>query len=676
MKSLFACVLSGTSSRAQAAWPRATALGLVLTFVLGLTVPTFAKDKPAGASGREAELIAVLKSDGSRKAKADACRELARVGTKESVATLAGLLPDEELSHMARYALEPIPSPAVEAALRDALGKLHGRLLAGVITSLGVRKDAKAVSRIAGFLDDGDADVSRAAARALGQIGTRNAARALEKALPTVSADRQLALYEGLFRCAETLSDQGQRKVAIHIYDRLRGVATAHEVRTAALRGAILSRQKDGLPLLISSLGSSDFAVSQAAARISQEMQGPEVTQALISQLPAAPAGTQIVLLQTLGRRHDPAAVEAIGGIARAGDKSARIAALRALVELGNARSVPLFVQLIADADAEVAQAAKESLGGMPGSEADNAVLDLLKQNDANRQITAMDLIVRRRLVAATGSLAGLAEKSEPKLRVAAYKHLGELASPSDLPTLLRLLAAAGTPDDLEAAEQALNAVSARSSDVEDTAGKLVGALSQSPAGQKCALLRVLAALGGKQALKSVRSAVDESTPEVHAAALRALCGWNNADAAPDLLELAKSAPDSADKLLSLRGLIRLASQPDVDAAQRLALCRQASDLVQKDDEKRLLLAALGNIPLTDSLALIAPYLTEAGIREEAGTAALNVVDKLLQAKDASQTAEKTLNTLEKVAQIDSNADLVKRANSLLEKARAKAGAK
>ena len=46
---------------------------------------------------------------------------------------------------MARYALEPIPDPSVDDALRDALGKLKGRLLVGVIGSLGVRRDAKAV---------------------------------------------------------------------------------------------------------------------------------------------------------------------------------------------------------------------------------------------------------------------------------------------------------------------------------------------------------------------------------------------------------------------------------------------------------------------------------------------------------------------------------------------------
>ena len=68
----------------------------------------------AAYGAQEDQLIAVLKSDATLKAKADACRELARVGTKQAIPALAALLGDEKLSHMARYALEPIRDPAVD----------------------------------------------------------------------------------------------------------------------------------------------------------------------------------------------------------------------------------------------------------------------------------------------------------------------------------------------------------------------------------------------------------------------------------------------------------------------------------------------------------------------------------------------------------------------------------
>ena len=81
--------------------------------------------RPAGrhrcpSFAQEAKLIAVLKSGATQEEKSAACRQLARVATKQSVPVLASLLGDEKLSHMARYALETIRDPSVDDALRDA----------------------------------------------------------------------------------------------------------------------------------------------------------------------------------------------------------------------------------------------------------------------------------------------------------------------------------------------------------------------------------------------------------------------------------------------------------------------------------------------------------------------------------------------------------------------------
>src|SRR6478672_8696036 len=119
----------------------AGSLTLASAVLVAVSPPVHAQKPQASAKDQEAKLIAVLKSDAPRKAKADACRELARVGTQEAVAPLAALLCNEELSHMARYGLEPIPDPSVDVALREALGKAKGRPLVGVIGSIGVRRD-------------------------------------------------------------------------------------------------------------------------------------------------------------------------------------------------------------------------------------------------------------------------------------------------------------------------------------------------------------------------------------------------------------------------------------------------------------------------------------------------------------------------------------------------------
>jgi HEAT repeat protein len=204
------------------------------------------QDGKPPAKTQESELLAVLKSSSSEKEKADVCLELARIGTKDSVAPLAALLGDEKLAHMARYALEPIPDPAVDDALRDAVGKLKGRPLVGVIGSIGVRRDVKAFDPLSKLLKDNDADVAQAAARALGSLGTSNAVKALEEGLTEAPAARQPAFCEGLFRCAEALSAHGQRNEALAIYERLNRPEMPRPVRDGAARKARILRQEEG----------------------------------------------------------------------------------------------------------------------------------------------------------------------------------------------------------------------------------------------------------------------------------------------------------------------------------------------------------------------------------------------------------------------------------------------
>ena len=208
--------------------------------------PARGQEARPAQNSREARLIAVLNSGATLHDKAAACLELSRVGSKDSVAPLAALLGDEKLAHMARYALEPIPDPAVDAALRDAMGRLKGRPLVGVVGSIGVRRDAQAVEPLSRLLRDPDPDVAQAAARALGSIGGPAAVAALEGALDEASAANQRAFCEGLLRCAEALSARGQRDPALAIYERLNQPKLPQPVRDGAARKARMLRQEEG----------------------------------------------------------------------------------------------------------------------------------------------------------------------------------------------------------------------------------------------------------------------------------------------------------------------------------------------------------------------------------------------------------------------------------------------
>lgn len=123
------------------------------------------------AAEKERQLIGILTTGATPAEKAITCKRLAIYGTKNAVPALAPLLADPDLSSWARIALEAIPDPAANEALVAATGTLNGRLLIGVVNSLGVRKDARSVTPLIKLLDAPDQQVAAAAAEALGHLG-------------------------------------------------------------------------------------------------------------------------------------------------------------------------------------------------------------------------------------------------------------------------------------------------------------------------------------------------------------------------------------------------------------------------------------------------------------------------------------------------------------------------
>ena len=118
-----------------------------------------------------AQLVAILQdSAASVYARAKACQRLAVVGDKTAVPALARLLPDPQLSLYARFALEPMPGIEADDALRSALGQVKGILLVGVVSSIGKRRDVKAIAVLEKLRYDPDHVLAKAADAALARI--------------------------------------------------------------------------------------------------------------------------------------------------------------------------------------------------------------------------------------------------------------------------------------------------------------------------------------------------------------------------------------------------------------------------------------------------------------------------------------------------------------------------
>ena len=90
----------------------------------------------------------------------------------------------------------------------------------------------------------------------------------------------------------------------------------------------------------------------------------------------------------------------------------------------------------------------------------------------------------------------------------------------------------------------------------------VLAAYSSAKAEQRRALLAVLGRIGGPEALKVVKEAIQSSDVELADAGIRALCHWPDDTVAGELLELAAGSANKDHQILALRAYVRVITTP------------------------------------------------------------------------------------------------------------------
>jgi len=409
------------------------------------------------AAAAAQDYVSVLKSDSaSLEEKFTALRKISIHGGAKEVPAVAPLLLDEQFSHMARYALEPMQCPEAGAALRAALGKAEGKMKAGLVHSLGMRKDQQAFAAIVPLLKSSDADVAQAAARALARINPEKAVQPLQDTVKQAGLPPRTlwALCDALMLCAESTGNSD-------ICDNLRDAPP--NVVAGAFRGAVLYRDKEGLELLAEQLQKGDEVKFNAGLRAAREMPaGDDVDKVLASLLPKLPADRKVRLMQALGERGNSAAGAALLAEATEGETDVRVAALEALTQIGYKPTVDLLVQLALAEDAELAETARDCLAYFPGKAGDAALKKMLGSERAEVRRTAVEMVGAGGLAEPVAPLMKAAKDPDETVRLAAYKGLQDAAGAEEVPGLLAALEAAGSNSERQAVEKALQAVTGR----------------------------------------------------------------------------------------------------------------------------------------------------------------------------------------------------------------------
>ena len=609
----------------------------------------------------EQKLVAALiNKDATFAAKQFICRQLRLIGSDISVPILAKMLVDDKTSDIARYALEPIEGALVDQTLLDAIDKTSGKTKTGIINTIGVRADAKAVSKLSSFVNDSDKMIASAAITALGNIGTNKAAGVLAKAAKKVDDGLVDIVLDAYLKCADKMTEAGENRQATKIYKNIYESDNSIAIRTAALRGMVsTASSKDAVKIIVDVLNDSDVKMQTVAIGLAGEIEGTAATKALAKNFGRLSSSGKVQMLSALAGRGDSAALPQVVKAVKSEDQAVKVAALKALRDMGDASVVTLLAEAAADTKGEVRQQARGSLYRLRGDEIDPAIVGAIDSADAAVKVELIKAAGERHNSKAVAALLKTTKDADRKVRVESIKVLRDIAGAKDLAGLVDVLVNTQSLTELKAAEKAVATVAAKADKSKATEIVLSACLSAKDKKIKGSLMELLGSIGDDKALPLLDGALTDSDADIKASAIRALSNWPNDKPINDLLAIAKGSDNNTHRVLALRGFVRLIGF--TKGNDKVELYQQAINLATNSNEKRLVLSELAAVKSYAGLKMAATYLDDDELKQEAEVAIVKIAEGIFGS--CPQTSKEILS---KIISTTSNDSVKKQATGII----------
>ncbi|MBN1359849.1 MAG: HEAT repeat domain-containing protein [Sedimentisphaerales bacterium] len=384
--------------------------------------------------------------------------------------------------------------------------------------------------------------------------------------------------------------------------------------------------------LVIEELASGDAERQAGAIALARDIPGSALTQALAAELPKLSPPLQVQLLSTLGDRGDATVLPAVVAAGGHADESVRVAALKAVGQLGDASNVLLLARRAAETKGAEQAAARASLYRLRGPETDATVMNEIASASANAKVELIRAVGERNIAQGAQTLLAAAEDENRRVRIESLRMLRVVAEPKDIPSLLRFLLSLTNRAEQTEAEITVAGVVHKIEDPNRQAQTVLSAAlaTVKDATNQPSVLRVLGRIGDNGGLPTLRAALRSQDADVRDAAIRALADWPTPEPSDDLLKIAQTADSQVHRILALRGFVRLlARRGDLPAPQAVELYQQAMDLAPNAVEKKRVLSGLSGATSLAALEMAAGYVSDPALRLEAESAVVQIAGRL-----------------------------------------------
>jgi HEAT repeat protein len=597
--------------------------------------------------------------------------QLERIGKGESVPCLAKLMEAEDpiLRDYARRALEKNPDASATEALLKALSKAkEPTWRIGLMNSLGVRRAESATGPVSQALADQDAKVAAAAAATLGRIGSVQAAKALQAALDRPAGPVSARAAEALIAIAQDRAGRQDAAGAGELFWSVYQKATQPtgglpaSIRPAAITGLILCNSDKGISQIEAWIRDSDPKVRAAVVQASRNAPSKVPSQTLARLVAGLSPDAQVQVLALIGDQRDTASSDRAKELLASSDEAVCLAAVDALAKLGTETAATALLQTAAGQSGAVQKAAQAGLGALQGPPAEQIIKAQAASGDVKLRVAAITALGQRHSPGADKVLLGYAAEQEDGIVAASFQALVEVVDANDLPVLVDLVAK--TRAGREQGMSAIRAALSRAKDRDAAAQVVIDRAAKADVQARSSLLACLSRAGGQKAFKALIEATQSTDAVLREAGIRALSDWPDFEAAQPLLAIARNSQTALNEyVLATRAALNLVTAiKTAPVEEREAVCLAAFDNARRNEEKRLAVAAMAQVPTPKIVERLLGLAQEGELRTEAGLAALGVAELMLRTEpSAARDLAAKIRALNLSEEVNRRADGVSR---------------
>ncbi|MBN1806916.1 MAG: HEAT repeat domain-containing protein [Sedimentisphaerales bacterium] len=421
----------------------------------------------------------------------------------------------------------------------------------------------------------------------------------------------------------------------------------------------------EAIDIVLDILKSGDQEMQAVAIAMVKDMPGTEVTKALVKELPTLSAASQVMLLSALSDRGDATALDAVVATIKTADESVRIAALKAVGQLGNESSVGLLAETAARSSGAEQKAARESLYRLRGPKVDGAILAGISEVRPKTRVELIKSVGERNISAGVSSLLTTVKDPDREVRLESLKVLKVIAAPENLPALVELLLDLKSSADLNEAGKTIAFVAHKIENKNRQAEAVLAVLpSVKDVKKQSSLLIVLGKIGDGSALPRLREALSSKNADIKKAAIHALAEWPTSEPVSDLMKTAEDSKDTIHRILALRGSVRLLGlDSKLSSRETVKFFEKAMALAPNESEKKRVLSGLANAKSLDALEMAKGFLKDKDLSREAEYTVVKICGNIRE-----NFPQQTSDILKKIVQTTNNEVLQTQAQAIINK--------